>query len=116
LGVDPEIAKEFAGLWVRVRKAGSEKPIIGLLKKAGSRSALFISSTQQAPYTVLYDVIEEISTYTGTLNLPDGIKVINYAHPSYAIRTGKSNEWKYEFGQKISKEGITKNSLIGWFK
>lgn len=23
-----------------------------------------------------YDVIEEISTYTGTLNLPDGIKVI----------------------------------------
>lgn len=76
LGVDPEIAKEFAGLWVRVRKAGSEKQIIGLLKKAGSRSALFISSTQQAPYTVLYDVIEEISTYTGTLNLPDGIKVI----------------------------------------
>ena len=48
--------------------------------------------------------------------LLDGIKVINYAHPSYAIRTAKSNEWKYEFGQKISKEGITKNSLIGWFK
>ena len=76
LGIDPEIVREFEGLWVRIRKVGSEKPILGLLRKVGERSALFVSPTQQSTFAALYDDIEGIESYTGPLNLPDGIKVI----------------------------------------
>ena len=76
LGIDKEIVREFEGLWTKIRIAGSSKQAIGLLKKAGERSALFISPTQQAQFAVLYDSVEEISAYTGTLNLPEGIKEV----------------------------------------
>lgn len=76
LGIDPDIVREFEGLWAKIRITGSEKQAIGYLKKAGERSALFISPTQQAPFAILYDSIEEISAYTGTLNLPDGVKEV----------------------------------------
>ena len=72
LGIDKEIVQEFTGLWTKIRTTGSEKQTIGYLKKAGDRSALFISPTQQAPFAVLYERIEEIAAYTGRLNLPDG--------------------------------------------
>ena len=76
LGIDKEIVQEFTGLWVRIMKAGSEKPIISFLKKAGDRSALFISPTKQSAFATLYDDIEGIESYTGPLNLPDGIKEV----------------------------------------
>ncbi len=77
-GIDPEIVKQFEGLWVKIKLYSSNKRALAFLKKAGERSALFVSPTQQAPFASLYDDIEEISAYTGALNLPEGIKqVIN---------------------------------------
>lgn len=76
LGIDPTIVQEFEWLWTEIRITGSEKQAIGYLKKAGERSALFVSPTQQAPFAVIYDSVEEISAYTGTLNLPDGTKEV----------------------------------------
>jgi len=76
LGIDPEIVRQFEGLWVKVRLSRSNKQSLALLKKAGERSALFVSPTQQAPFASLYDDIEEISAYTGALNLPEGIKQV----------------------------------------
>ncbi len=76
LGIDPEIVREFEGLWVRVMKAGKEKPILGLLKKVGERSALFVSPTKQSAFAALYDDIEGIESYTGPLNLPDGTREV----------------------------------------
>ena len=74
LGIDPELVKQFEGLWVKVRLSGSSKQTLAFFKKAGERGALFVSPTKQAPFAVLYDDIEEISTYTGALNLPEGTK------------------------------------------
>ncbi len=76
VGVDPEITKEFEGLWVRLRLYSSSKQVLAFFKKAGERSALFISPTKQAPFAVLYDDIEEISAYSGSLKLPDGVRLV----------------------------------------
>jgi hypothetical protein len=76
IGVDPEIVREFEGLWTKVRITGSSKQALGYLKKAGERAALFVSPTKQAPFAVLYDNLEEISAYTGTLRLPGGLKEV----------------------------------------
>lgn len=46
----------------------------------------------------------------------DGIEVVNYTHPSYSLRTGKTNTWELEFGKKILEKGEKKNTLAQWFK
>ena len=76
IGVEPEIVKEFEGKYVYMRMAGQDKVLLALLKKAGSRSALFETPTRKRTFAVLYEQIESISEHNGTINLPSGKAVV----------------------------------------
>ena len=76
MGVDPEIVREFEGKWVYMRVEGQQRVLLALLKKAGSRSALFITPTKQKQFVELYENIMGIATHSGTITLPDGIKQV----------------------------------------
>jgi hypothetical protein len=76
IGVEPEIVKEFEGKYVYMRIDGRSKTMIALLKKAGSRSALFETPTMKKTFAVLYEQIESISEHNGTINLPSGKAVV----------------------------------------
>lgn len=75
IGIDPEIVKQFEGKWIRMRTI-EHRGIIALLKKAGDRSALFISPTKQIEFSMLYEDIINMATHSGGLHLPDGEKVV----------------------------------------
>ena len=76
MGVDPEIVKEFEGKYVYMRINGRDKPLLALLKKAGSRSALFETPTMKKTFAVLYEQIDSIAEHTGDINLPEGKAVV----------------------------------------
>ncbi len=78
MGVDSEIVKEFEGKYIYMRKYGGDRVIIAYLKKAGDRSALFVSPTKQITFVVLYEDISMISVHNGMVNLPEGkVDVVN---------------------------------------
>ena len=76
MGVEPDIVKEFEGKYVYMRIDGQNKVLLALLKKAGSRSALFETPTRKRTFAVLYEQIESISEHNGTINLPSGKVVV----------------------------------------